>query len=173
VKSDSDFTTSKDEEGRQIKRRRKNGGVTAKSSTTETHSKPELPASPKAALPVASNDATKASDWFDERDGEVKSKNLLGTTRARPNASAEPDSIYKEQANFQSFIQKNPDAPSRQIGPVKSSTNVRTFTVTDFAPDVCKDYQQTGFPAGSATVANSYMPGKITNKDGSWIVTGG
>jgi RING finger protein 113A len=145
VKSDSDFTSSEDEEGRQIKRRRKNGGVTAKSTATETHSKPELPASSKAALPIASNDATKASDWFDERDGEVKSKTLLGTTRARPNTSAEPDSTYKGQANYQSFIQKNPDAPSRQIGPVKSSTNVRTITVTDFAPDVCKDYKQTGF----------------------------
>jgi len=31
------------------------------------------------------------------------------------------------------------------VGPVKASTNVRTITVTDFAPDVCKDYKQTGY----------------------------
>ena len=31
------------------------------------------------------------------------------------------------------------------FGPQKSSTNVRTITTTDFAPDVCKDYKQTGF----------------------------
>jgi RING finger protein 113A len=28
---------------------------------------------------------------------------------------------------------------------VKAPTNIRTITVTDFAPDVCKDYKQTGF----------------------------
>lgn len=35
--------------------------------------------------------------------------------------------------------------PARSVGPVKASSNVRTITVTDFAPDVCKDYKQTGF----------------------------
>jgi len=33
----------------------------------------------------------------------------------------------------------------QQVGPVKAPTNVRMITVTDFAPDVCKDYKQTGF----------------------------
>ncbi|KXL49967.1 hypothetical protein M433DRAFT_151600 [Acidomyces richmondensis BFW] len=33
----------------------------------------------------------------------------------------------------------------KQVGPVKAPTNVRMITVTDFAPDVCKDYKQTGF----------------------------
>ena len=28
---------------------------------------------------------------------------------------------------------------------MKAPTNIRTITVTDFAPDVCKDYKQTGF----------------------------
>jgi RING finger protein 113A len=28
---------------------------------------------------------------------------------------------------------------------MKASTNIRTITITDFAPDVCKDYKQTGF----------------------------
>jgi RING finger protein 113A len=37
------------------------------------------------------------------------------------------------------------DAPIKSFGPIKASTNVRTITVTDFAPDVCKDYKQTGF----------------------------
>jgi len=31
------------------------------------------------------------------------------------------------------------------MGPVKGPSNIRTITVTDFAPDVCKDYKQTGF----------------------------
>jgi len=31
------------------------------------------------------------------------------------------------------------------MGPVKAPTNVRQIVTVDFAPDVCKDYKQTGF----------------------------
>ncbi|KAL8974049.1 MAG: hypothetical protein Q9197_001722, partial [Variospora fuerteventurae] len=35
---------------------------------------------------------------------------------------------------------------ARSFGPTKANpANVRAITVTDFAPDVCKDYKQTGF----------------------------
>ncbi|RSL56961.1 Pre-mRNA-splicing factor cwc24 [Fusarium duplospermum] len=34
---------------------------------------------------------------------------------------------------------------ARAVGPVKRPTNVRTTVTTDFSPDVCKDYKQTGF----------------------------
>jgi RING finger protein 113A len=146
--SDSDFTSSEDEEGRQIKRRRKNFGVTASSTTQGTPRVDPEPEKAAHAVPIPHNsdDATKASNWYDENaNDELSSKNLLGTTRSRPTEPLMPDGTYKGVANYQSFIQKNPDALSRQVGPVKSSTNVRTITVTDFAPDVCKDYKQTGF----------------------------
>jgi RING finger protein 113A len=146
--SDSGFTSSEDEEGRQIKRRRRNAGVSA-SSTSQgiAHAQVEPINAVKAVpIPYTSDDATKASNWYDEDiDGELSSKNLLGTTRSRPTEPSIPDGTYKGVANYQSFIQKNPDTLARQVGPVKSSTNVRTITVTDFAPDVCKDYKQTGF----------------------------
>jgi RING finger protein 113A len=146
--SDADFTSSEDEEGRQIKRRRKNAGVTASSTTQGAPRIDPEPENAGRALPIPHNsdDATKASNWYDEDvNDELSSKNLLGTTRSRPTEPLMPDGTYKGVANYQSFIQKNPDALSRQVGPVKSSTNVRTITVTDFAPDVCKDYKQTGF----------------------------
>jgi RING finger protein 113A len=143
--SDSGFTSSEDENGRQIKRRRKNGGVTAKLTAPDTHFKSDAGAPITATLPTNANDATKASNWYDEKNVVSESKHLLGSTRARPTGAAEQDGTYKGQANYQSFIQKNPDAPPKHVGPVKSSTNVRTITVTDFAPDVCKDYKQTGF----------------------------
>ncbi|KAF5011671.1 hypothetical protein FDECE_2246 [Fusarium decemcellulare] len=38
------------------------------------------------------------------------------------------------------------DEPTKQ-GPTRASTNVRTTTTIDFAPDVCKDYRKTGFCA--------------------------
>lgn len=56
----SDFTSSGDEENLQVKRRRKNGVLTAKSTALETHTQPEEHALTTIALPVVSNDATKA-----------------------------------------------------------------------------------------------------------------
>ena len=148
----SDYSSSDDEHGRRIKRRRKTAGVTARSGTAAKATMENLEATKfaadRSALIESTNDATKQSNWFDENSkDETSVKSLLGTTRLRPGADTEGerDGTYKGAANYQSFIQKNPDAPSRQLGPVKAPTNIRTITVTDFAPDVCKDYKQTGF----------------------------
>ena len=128
-----------------LRRMRRVGRSRDAGRAPDTHFKSEVEASSTAVLPINSNDATKASNWFEETDSDPKSKNLLGTTRVLPQGGAEQPGTYKGQAKYHSFITKTPDAPSRQVGPVKSSTNVRTITVTDFASDVCKDYKQTGF----------------------------
>ncbi|KAJ5833557.1 CCCH and RING finger protein [Penicillium riverlandense] len=144
--SDSDFTSSDDDEGRRIKRRRKNAAVTASSTSNARIPAEDQPTNAGPAPLTTSNDATKSSNWYDDED--LSAKNLLGSTRARPTPSTTstmPDGTYKGTANYQSFIQKNPDAPSKQFGPIKASTNVRTITVMDYAPDVCKDYKKTGF----------------------------
>ncbi|EFR00599.1 pre-mRNA-splicing factor cwc24 [Nannizzia gypsea CBS 118893] len=146
--SDSDdFTSSDDEEGHRIKRRRKNAAVTASSKTAAASAGREqdderLETTERPALPTTS-DATKQSNWHDE---ELE-KNLLGKTRARPGEAdqAAPDGKYRGKSNYQNFIQKNPNAPIKQVGPMKAATNIRTITVTDYAPDVCKDYKRTGF----------------------------
>src|SRR3954452_17973017 len=85
--SDSEFTSSEDQEGRQIKSRKKHAGVTA-SSTSQ--SAPRIDPEPEKAahavlIPHNSDDATKASNWYDEdANDELSSKILLGTTRSRP-----------------------------------------------------------------------------------------
>lgn len=150
--SDSGFTSDEDGEGHKVKRRRKNVAVTASSAAdtnnrkaaAESQSAPDTAA---AIAPINNNDATKQSNWYDE---DLSAKNLLGSTRSKPGSSSNngpsgPDGTYKGAANYQSFIQKNPDAPSKQFGPIKAPTNVRTITVMDYAPDVCKDWKQTGF----------------------------
>ena len=148
----SGYTSSEDDEGRQIKRRRKTAAVTVSSGTTIKSTLDDLEATKFAAdrsgQIESTNDATKQSNWYDESSKDsLSAKQLLGTTRARPitGGEVESDGTYKGAANYQSFIQKNPNAPNRQVGPVKAPTNIRTITVTDFAPDVCKDYKQTGF----------------------------
>ncbi|KAJ5702541.1 Pre-mRNA-splicing factor cwc24 [Penicillium malachiteum] len=143
--SGSDFTSSDDEEGRRIKRRRKNVAVTA--SSTNNPKRDPAADQPSAAAPVpltSSNDATKSSNWYDE---DLSASNLLGSTRARPQATESgPDGTYKGTSNYTTFIQKNPDAPSKKFGPVKAPpSNVRTVTTMDYAPDVCKDWKQTGY----------------------------
>lgn len=143
--SDSGFTSSDDEEGHRIKRRRKNVAVTASSNTTKRDPTAEKPSTAGPIPLTSSNDATKASDWYDE---DLSANNLLGSTRARPQPPTDsgPDGTYKGTANYTSFIQKNPDAPTKKFGPIKAPpSNVRTVTVMDYAPDVCKDWKQTGY----------------------------
>ena len=146
--SDSDYSTSEDESGQRVKRRKRNTVVTASSKSTQAGSK-DLSASAYVAdrnAPISDyNDATKQSNWYDENDKDALSaKNLLGSAKNKP-SDGQPDGTYKGLANKTSFIQKHPDAPQRTVGPVKAPTNIRTITVTDFAPDVCKDYKKTGF----------------------------
>lgn len=144
--SDSDFTSSDDDEGKRIKRRRKNAVVTASSAQNKTHSRiDDAPEYAAAAPLVTSNDATKQSNWYDEAEnGELSSKNLLGNTRSNPGAPS-ADGTYKGATTYQSFVKKNPDSSTKQFGPMKAATNIRTVTFTDMAPDVCKDYKQTGW----------------------------
>ncbi|KAI1077790.1 hypothetical protein F5B20DRAFT_550393 [Whalleya microplaca] len=156
---DSDYTSSEDESGQRVKRRKKNAVVTASSkdnnnnaasAARDAHSATVFEAD--RSVPITStNDATKQTNWYDE------DANLLGKTRPLPASKSRdttntkeppaqaPDGTYKGLANQTTFIQRNPNAPDRKVGPIKAATNIRTITVTDFAPDVCKDYKQTGF----------------------------
>jgi RING finger protein 113A len=132
--SDSDFSSGSDAEGDggRVVKRRKTHGNTLKASTADQKSKPSYEGTTKyeadrTAKIEASTDATKQTNWYDENaEDALSAQNLLGKTRTKP------------------LIEKNPDAPNRQVGPIKGPTNIRTITVTDYTPDVCKDYKQTG-----------------------------
>lgn len=140
--SDSDFTSSEDETGRQIKRRRKNAGIVATSTEEQrAHAKDSTVEETGNAVirPSNADNATKRSNWYEDEHDKAHVKKI----DTNPAASV-PDGTYKGAANYSSFIQKNPDRLTN-VGPQKLNSNVRTITVTDFAPDVCKDYKQTGF----------------------------
>lgn len=147
---DSDYYSSEDESGKRIKRRKKNTGVITASSARNKAADSDHTATvftaDRSAKITSTNDATKHSNWFDEDSKDALStKNLLGNTRALPKEQQMPDGTYKGLANQASYIQKNPDAPSRSVGPMKAPTNVRTVTVIDYAPDVCKDFKNSGW----------------------------
>lgn len=141
--SESDYTD--DEEGVRVKRRKREG-VKVTSVVTKAEqdfSKSTKYQADRSTTISANEDATKTSNWY--TDAANAADAAIATARAQREAREETDGAYKGTANYSNFIQKNPDAPNRQVGPVKAPTNIRTITVTDFAPDVCKDYKQTGF----------------------------
>ncbi|KAH7117847.1 hypothetical protein B0J11DRAFT_93723 [Dendryphion nanum] len=133
--SGSSGSDGEDDDSRVVKRRKVHGSALKASSTDQkkiaSYEGTTTYEADRSATIEASTDATKQTNWYDENaDGALSSKNLLGTTRStRPTT----------------HIEKNPDVPALKVGPVKSSTNVRTVTFTDYTPDVCKDYKQTGF----------------------------
>ncbi|TFB03482.1 Pre-mRNA-splicing factor cwc24 [Trichoderma ghanense] len=146
--SDSDFSSSEDEAGHRVKRRKKTAVVTAAARGAAPSNRDDDSAGAFTAdrsVPIAdSNDATKHSNWYDENaKGALSAKNLLGSSRV--SKDAQPDGTYKGLANQTSFIQTNPDAPRKTVGPIKAPTNIRTVTITDYAPDTCKDYRITGY----------------------------
>lgn len=148
--SDASSDDSTDEAGRGIKRRKKNTGVvTASSANNNSSNSAEISATNFKAdrnLPITStNDATKHSNWFEEGSNGAPSSKSLPADREISETSQPFNGVYKGLANQSTFIQKNPDAPTRSVGPIKAPTNVRTTTVMDYSPDVCKDYRQTGF----------------------------
>ncbi|PHH88072.1 hypothetical protein CDD83_8035 [Cordyceps sp. RAO-2017] len=147
--SDSDYSSSENEAGQRVKRRKHAAGVVTATSKHASNDRAGLGATVFTAnrdAPITvTDDATRQSNWYDEDSKDALSaKKLLGSTRSIP-TDVQSDGTYKGLANRASFIQKNPDAPQRTVGPIKAPTNIRTITVTDFAPDVCKDYKQTGF----------------------------
>ncbi|KAL1655728.1 RNA-splicing factor [Didymella pomorum] len=135
----SDFSSGSEaeEDGRVVKRRKTHSSALKASTASQKPSTAGLEgttqyAANRSTTIEASSDATKQSNWF---EGDAPSaKELLGT-RTNAALSSKPTS----------FIDRNPDAPPKFVGPQKSSSNVRTITVTDYTPDVCKDYKQTGF----------------------------
>ena len=129
------LTSSSDDESHQRIKRRKMTSVITASSKANIVSEMDMVTSTRSTdretiLP-ASNNATKQS--------------VPDSGRATTKTTEVPDSIYKGLANQTSFIRKNPNAPTRKLGPVKAPSNVRTITVLDYQPDTCKDYKTTGY----------------------------
>lgn len=55
------------------------------------------------------------------------------------------DGLYRGQKGYRSHIKKNTEIPkAMRVGPQRSSNStIRTVTIVDYQPDVCKDYKGT------------------------------
>ncbi|CAK7240300.1 MAG: RNA-splicing factor [Sporothrix thermara] len=144
--SDSDDSGSgnSSDEGRgavrEAKRRRKNGAGVISASTQDPLSsrsrntvveelEQPLHYTDRAALLADSDVATKRSHMHDDKAPPGDRKGTATTAAPAPTPGALMGGM----------------APAKSVGPVKAAANIRTITFTDFSPDVCKDYKQTGF----------------------------
>lgn len=57
------------------------------------------------------------------------------------------DGLYRGAANYHKPLTKRTDVMDSKMthGPIRATANVRTITMMDYQPDVCKDYKETGF----------------------------
>ncbi|CCX32241.1 hypothetical protein FPQ18DRAFT_352614 [Pyronema domesticum] len=155
VDSDSDDNDSSSDETpggskRPIKKRKQNTGVVTASSSDPkkaANGEPDVGAAKYEAasrdmVTSAKGEATKQSNWYDGDEGQISERKA-----SKPTGDLEEQDLatYKGAASYGNFIKKSEDAVKKSVGPVKAPTNIRTITVTDYAPDVCKDYKLTGF----------------------------
>ncbi|RXW25025.1 hypothetical protein EST38_g846 [Candolleomyces aberdarensis] len=56
------------------------------------------------------------------------------------------DGQYRGQNAYRTLIKKSTETPkAMRVGPQRSTNTIRTVTITDYQPDVCKDYKETGY----------------------------
>ena len=117
---------------RPLKRRRvaetsalKASNVAQQAQSAATDAKTTVFAADRSATIEASNDAVKQSAWFAQNAADGGNKR-----RSSNKASHDDDAAASAK---------------KKVGPMKAPANIRTVTITDYAPDVCKDYKLTGY----------------------------
>ncbi|KAF2456758.1 hypothetical protein BDY21DRAFT_286919 [Lineolata rhizophorae] len=111
--------------------------------------KPSAAAKPRPASPPSGSSGDSSPDEASGPRVKRRRANVVTASSTQPkrpeayDATAAPSIAADKSAT----IEASDDATrqARSYGPQKAAGNVRTITFTDYAPDVCKDYKQTGF----------------------------
>jgi RING finger protein 113A len=96
--------------------------------------------------------ATRSANWDLDRDeGGAREDSSIKRARLDENGNLLPDDgLYHGAKGYTNFIKPDPNAnrsSKMKAGPIKATSNIRTITVTDYQPDVCKDYKgESSFP---------------------------
>ncbi|KAI4178581.1 MAG: hypothetical protein LQ346_007397 [Caloplaca aetnensis] len=106
----------------------------------------------RAATPPSADteDSSSSSSDDDEPGRQIKRQKksatiTSSTSKLSPLQDLSTNTKFASDRSTQLTTTDDATRTTRNFGPVKAPANVRTITVTDFAPDVCKDYKQTGF----------------------------
>ncbi|KAI0338304.1 hypothetical protein BDW22DRAFT_1363201 [Trametopsis cervina] len=78
----------------------------------------------------------------------AKKRRRHGDSDDDEDANAGPDDgMYRGQKGYQQHLKKSKEVPkAMRVGPQRASgSTIRTVTIVDYQPDVCKDYKETGY----------------------------
>ncbi|KAF8326657.1 uncharacterized protein EI90DRAFT_3070079 [Cantharellus anzutake] len=97
----------------------------------------------------ASGNIKELMDAEKERISKEEEQEILKKyKRDAENEEREDDGLYHGSAAYKSHMRKREDGgvpKAMRVGPQKSTSTIRTVTVVDYQPDVCKDYKETGY----------------------------
>lgn len=89
-----------------------------------------------AALQIIAGD--EVEELIEKR--RIKEKEIAGEEEVLD------DGQYHGQKAYKTHIKKNTEVPkSMRVGPQRSTSTIRTVTIVDYQPDVCKDYKGSFF----------------------------
>lgn len=78
-------------------------------------------------------------------DGDEAEEMLAKRTkREHPDdeEDAPDDGLYRGQKGYQTHLKKSKEIPkAMRVGPQRNTSTIRTVTIVDYQPDVCKDYK--------------------------------
>ncbi len=73
---------------------------------------------------------------------ELEEKKRLKATIGDDDDDVPDDGKYRGQSAYKSHLKKNKEVPkAMRVGPQRGSSTIRTVTIIDYQPDVCKDYK--------------------------------
>ncbi|GHJ84767.1 hypothetical protein NliqN6_1169 [Naganishia liquefaciens] len=93
---------------------------------------------------------TRSADW-DLTGDEALAAGVGAGAIKRPRLDDDgnllpSDRLYRGKAGYAEYIRPDERTSNKmKAGPQKASSNIRSITVVDYQPDVCKDYKETGF----------------------------
>ncbi|KDN49356.1 hypothetical protein RSAG8_02058, partial [Rhizoctonia solani AG-8 WAC10335] len=81
-------------------------------------------------------------------DGEEAAEVLRKAARDADREDLPDDGLYRGQASYKTHIKKREGGEppkAMRVGPQRGSNTIKTVTLVDYQPDVCKDYKETGY----------------------------
>jgi RING finger protein 113A len=90
--------------------------------------------------------ATRASDWDLESAPLPSARAVTAAVRLNEDGDID-DGMYRGLNGYLPTINKTREQTDSKMktAPIRATANIRTITLVDYQPDVCKDYKETGF----------------------------
>ncbi|KAF8302616.1 hypothetical protein DL93DRAFT_2090497 [Clavulina sp. PMI_390] len=79
-------------------------------------------------------------------EGEEAEQILKKQRREQEDEERLEDGMYHGSSSYKNHIKREKEIPkAMRVGPQRSNNTIRTVTIVDYQPDVCKDYKETGY----------------------------